>query len=109
MNLSNDKNGNLQGQPQCLKKVKTVGFPLGSGNCNFGDEGAFAPTFGAGDVSRVWGLHQESSSCWNVIVAVEYGDRKIELRRGLFLEKNEEMDVLEPSKEALSYQWRGSS
>ena len=59
---SSDEDEDLQGQPQCLKKARTVDFPLGLGNCSFEDEGAFEPTSGTGDVSRALGGDQELNS-----------------------------------------------
>jgi hypothetical protein len=60
---------NSQGQPQCRKKVKTVGFPFELGKGSFEDEGAFEPTSGAIDISRALGVRQEWYSCWKVIAA----------------------------------------
>jgi hypothetical protein len=65
-----DKNGDLQGQPQCRRKEIIVGFPFGLGNCSVGDVGAFESTSGAGNVSRAVGVLQEFNSCWNVIVGL---------------------------------------
>jgi hypothetical protein len=48
-----------------------VGFLFAFGNGSFSIEGALEPISGAGNVSRVFGLSQEESSCWNVIIAME--------------------------------------
>jgi hypothetical protein len=39
----------IHGQPQCLKKAITVGFPFGLGKGNFEEVGAFDPISGTGD------------------------------------------------------------
>ncbi len=53
----------LHGQPQCLRKATTVGFPFFAGNGRRWDEGAFAPISGAGEVVSAVGVIQELSSC----------------------------------------------
>lgn len=62
------RRGNAQGQPQCRRKVMIVGLPFGFGSCSVEDEGAFAPTSGAEEVSSLGGVSQELSSCWKVMV-----------------------------------------
>jgi hypothetical protein len=59
----------LQGQPQCRRKVITVGFPSGGGICNLGEDRALEPTLGTDSTSSAGGDFQDASSCWNVIVA----------------------------------------
>ena len=63
----------LQGQPQCRRKVIIVGFPFGFGSWSLGDEGAFEPSSGTGDILTAFGDIHEVNSCWNVIVAVGKG------------------------------------
>ncbi len=58
-----------QGQPQWRRKAMTVGLPFGFGIGSFEEDGAFAPTSGAGEVVMAFGLIHERSSCWNVIAA----------------------------------------
>lgn len=64
-------NEGLHGQPQCLKNVRTAGFPLDPGNCKSPTEGAFAPFSGTSsklaDVGKLHGS-QEASSCLKVMV-----------------------------------------
>jgi len=55
------------GQPQCLRKPTTVGFPFFAGMGRRSDEGALDPISGAGDVVSDVGDIQDASSCWNVI------------------------------------------
>ena len=55
-----------------------VGFPFGSGSWSLGDEGAFEPSSGMGDVLTAFGDIHEVNSCWKVIVAVGNVTEKIE-------------------------------
>jgi hypothetical protein len=85
----------LQGHPQCLKKDITQGFPLGLGNCSFGEVGAFEPTSGAGDVFRALGDNQELTSCCKVILAAGSKGQKIGGGRVIILSTNEGEEAVE--------------
>lgn len=66
------REGEVHGQPQWRRKVTMVGFPLFGGKGSFSDEGALVPNSGAGEVVIEGGESQELSSCWKVILSVNW-------------------------------------
>ncbi len=68
--VADNSQGDLQGHPQCRRKVITVGFPFALGICNLEDDGAWEPASGAGDVWRTGGDFHEFNSCWKVIMVL---------------------------------------
>ena len=55
--------GDVHGQPQCRRKVMSVGFLSGRGNARWAVDGAEAPTVGIGEASMCLGQSQDESSC----------------------------------------------
>jgi hypothetical protein len=57
-----------KGQPQCLRKLMTVGLPSFAGMFSFGVGGAFWPTVGVSAVCTLGGDSHELSSVCQVMV-----------------------------------------
>ena len=59
-----DQDSKLQGQPQCLRKVTTVGLPSDTGKLSLVVVGAFSPTAGVFPSWTAEGdIHDQNSVC----------------------------------------------
>lgn len=61
----------VQGHPQCLKNVTTIGFPSSAGMRNVSVDGALEFSAGGMETGILGGEHQDDSSCLKVMVGEE--------------------------------------
>jgi hypothetical protein len=58
----------IQGQPQCLRNVTTIGRPSSLGMRSLSVDGAWEPIVGAEATATLGGVRHEASSCAKLMV-----------------------------------------